>query len=173
LLIRAAAAIGLAAICVFAGYAVGFRRSAKGPPVVAVVRFDNETGNAAMTRFSDDLTDDFVERLTSLSNGRYAVIGNAQVLRTPRDGRNLNAIADALRANFVVLGQVQGYEGKTRILVHLIHMPEQTHVSVARMDRTVTDPLGVEDEAAETIATKFSSRLSTIAVASSSPAASH
>src|SRR5262249_2100738 len=46
------------------------RSSSKPAPIVAVLRFDNETGDPGMTRFSDALTDTVVERLTSLSRGR-------------------------------------------------------------------------------------------------------
>ena len=146
-----------------AGIAAGYlakRRSAP-VPIVAVMRFDNETDNTGMNRFTDDLTDNFVERLTSLSNGRYAVIGNAQVLRLPRDQRDMATIAANLRANFVILGQVQAYGDQTRILVHLIHMPEQTHVSVARLDRSLTNPLELEAQVAQEVADKFARRLAT------------
>ncbi|HEU5453189.1 MAG TPA: winged helix-turn-helix domain-containing protein [Terriglobales bacterium] len=142
-----------------AGVLLRLTAAPQSAPVVAVVRFDNETGDASFTRFSDALTDTFVERLTTLSAGRYAVIGNAQVLRGPRDRRDLVAIASSLRASYVILGQVQAYGGQTRILAHLIHMPEQTHVSVTRLDRHVTNPLDVEAEVAQAIAQKFSSPL--------------
>ena len=148
------------AFVVLAGVAFAVLHAhAKGVPVVAVVRFDNETGDPDMTRFSDGLTDNFVERLTTFGGGRYLVIGNAEILRRPREARNLNAIAASLKANFVILGQVQAYRGQTRILVHLIHMPEQTHVSVARLDRALTNPLAVEAEAAQKVAASFSQRV--------------
>jgi DNA-binding winged helix-turn-helix (wHTH) protein/TolB-like protein len=152
----------LAVVCLIAG-GIGLVYVEKGPtaavPIVAVMRFDNETGNPGMSRFSDDLTDNFVERLTSLSNGHYAVIGNAQVLRLPRDQRDLRTVATNLRANFVILGQVQAYGDQTRILVHLIRMPEQTHVTVARLDRSLTNALELEAEVAQEVADKFSRRL--------------
>lgn len=153
--------LGALVIVVSAGilvYWLGGIRSSK-PPVVAVIRFDNETGNPEVTRFSDALTDDLVERLTSLSGGQYAVIGNGQVLRLPREQRDLNAIAKSLHATFIVLGQVQSMGTQTRILAHLIRMPDQTHVSVARMDRTLIDPLNLESEIAQEIATQFSTRV--------------
>jgi DNA-binding winged helix-turn-helix (wHTH) protein/TolB-like protein len=128
------------------------------PPIIAVVRFDNETGNPDLVRFSDGLTDNVVERLTAVSNGRYEVIGNSQILRLPREQRNLNAIAASLHAKYVVLGQVQAAGDKTRILAHLIRMPEQTHVRVVRVERTLTDPLNLESEVAQEIAEKFSVR---------------
>lgn len=128
------------------------------PPVIAVVRFDNETGNPALLRFSDALTDNVVERLTAVSNGRYAVIGNSRILRLPREQRDLNAIASSLHAKYVVLGQVQSGGDKTRILAHLIRMPQQTHVWVVRVERTLTDPLSIESEVAQQIADQFSVR---------------
>lgn len=128
-------------------------------PIVAVVRFDNETGDPAFARFADALTDNVVARLTTLGGDQIRVIGNAKVLREPRDGRDLTAIARALRARFVVLGQVQSSANQTRVLAHLIRMPEQTHIGVERIERHVTNPLDVEADVAEQVARDFSRRL--------------
>jgi len=151
----------LALLALSAGHSL--RSSPRKMPVVAVVRFDNETGDPGLSRFSDGLTDNVVERLTSLSGGRYAIIGNAQILRRPREERDLNAIATALHASYVILGQVQANGPQTRILAHLIRMPEQTHIWVARLDRAFVDPLNgnlnVESEVAQTIADQFSTRV--------------
>jgi TolB-like protein len=112
-----------------------------------------------MDRFSDALTDTVVEQLTSQSDGRYQVIGNALILRGPREQRDLNAIATSLHAAYVVLGQVQSNGDQIRILAHLIRLPDQTHVWVVRTDGTLGDPLGVESGVARTIAAEFSPRL--------------
>ncbi len=127
--------------------------------VVAVLRFDNETGNPDNTRFSDGLTDNVVEQLTAASNGKYSVIGNAKILRVPREQRDLTAIATSLHADYVVLGQVQSNGADVRILIHLIHLPDQTHIWVAKMDRTLADPLNLESEAAHKVASEFSPRV--------------
>jgi DNA-binding winged helix-turn-helix (wHTH) protein/TolB-like protein len=154
------AGVILAALALGAGYWVRYWQMAKRHPIVAVLRFDNETGDSAMTRFSDGLTDNVVEQLTSSSVGRFDVIGNARILRLPREQRDLSAIASTLHASYVVLGQVQGGgDGQTRILVHLIRLPDQTHLWVVRMDRPVTDPLTVESDTAQRVAAEFSSRL--------------
>jgi adenylate cyclase len=127
------------ALAASAGYFFRSWQSSRGQPIVAVLRFDNETNDPGMTRFSDSLTDNVVERLTALSLGKYDVIGNARILRLPRDQRNLTAIASSLHASYVVLGQVQNNGTQSRILVHLIHLPDQTHLWVARLDRTLSD----------------------------------
>ena len=157
------ALVGAMALAISAGILAAYwllrNADSRQPPVVAVVRFDNETGNPGVTLFSDALTDDVVEQLTTLSGGRYGVIGNGQVLRLPREQRDLKAIATSLHARFIVLGQVQSNGVQTRILAHLIRMPDQTHLWVARMDRTLTDPLKLESEVAQEIATQFSARV--------------
>jgi DNA-binding winged helix-turn-helix (wHTH) protein/TolB-like protein len=144
-------------------------------PIVAVLRFDNETGNPEATQFGDALTDNVVERLSTLSNARYEVIGNARILRGPREDRDLNAIARELHAKYIVLGQIQADHDKTRILAHLIRMPEQTHVWVVRVDgQTLNDPMTLETELAQRIGDQFSSRLAADAVQSAShPTANH
>jgi DNA-binding winged helix-turn-helix (wHTH) protein len=54
----------LVTIAFFAGYRLRSSQVSKHSPIVAVVRFDNETGDAGMVRFSDGLTDNVVEQLT-------------------------------------------------------------------------------------------------------------
>jgi DNA-binding winged helix-turn-helix (wHTH) protein/TolB-like protein len=155
----AVAATLLLGIAFSAGYRLRARAASRSLPVIAVLRFDNETGNPDATRFSDALTDSVVERLTTLSQGQYSVIGNAQILRLPRDQRDLKAIAISLGAAYVVLGQVQRSGTQTRILAHLIRLSDQTHIWVVRMDRTLEDPLNVESEIAKKVATEFSPRV--------------
>jgi len=153
------AGVLLLALAIAGGYWLRSWQSSRRRPIVAVARFDNETSDAAMSDFADALTDNVVEQLTVMSGGRYAVIGNASILRVPRDQRNLLAISSSLHAEYVVLGQVQSNGAQTRILVHLIRLPDQTHLWVTRMDRTITDPLRVESEAAEKVGTAFSTRV--------------
>jgi DNA-binding winged helix-turn-helix (wHTH) protein/TolB-like protein len=153
-----------AGLCLAVGVGAGYwwlmrEHASRRSPIVAVLRFDNETDDLGMSRFSDGLTDNIVEQLALQSHGKYAVIGNARILRLPRDQRDLSAISSVLHAGYVVLGQVQSSGTQTRILAHLIRLPDQTHLWVARMDRSIMDPLGIESEAAHKIATEFSERL--------------
>jgi TolB-like protein len=141
---------------------VQWRRSAQGasaPPVVAVVPFDNETGDASVNRFCSALTDNVIEQLTSASQNHYLVIGNAAVLKVPRERRDLVQIAASLHAQFVILGEVQGGGAQTRILAHLIRMPEQSHVWVVRLEQPFDDLFTLESSAARDIASEFSIKL--------------
>jgi len=142
-----------------AGYWLRVRASGRRTAVVAVARFDNETGDPNVTHLSDGLTDGVVERLTAVSQGHYDVIGNATILRVPREQRDLQAIAASLGANYVVLGQVQSDGAQTRILAHLIRLPDQKHLWVVRVDRDASDALAVEAEIAQKVASEFAWRV--------------
>ncbi len=83
------------------------RKARSAPPIVAVARFDNETGNPAFDSFANNLTDDVVEQLTTWAASRDRVIGNAKILFEPRPERDLRTIASTLNASYIVLGQVQ------------------------------------------------------------------
>ena len=159
----------LLAASLAAGYFLHARAVGKKVPTIAVLRFDNETADPAMTRFSDALTDSVVERLTAVSEGRYDVIGNAAILRLPREQRNLKAIAESLGANYVVLGQVQSNGAQTRILAHLIRLPDQKHLWVVRTDRQVADPLALEAEIAQQVAAEFALRVERDAIQPAQP----
>lgn len=172
----AIAASSLFALAMLALFAYRFRavQSASEMPILAVVRFDNETSDSRLTQFTGALTDNVVVQLTAQSRGAYRVIGNAHILQLPREQRDLNAIAGSLHAGYVVLGQVHTNGAQIRVLAHLIRLSDQTHIWVVRLDRPLTDSLNLESEAAAKIASEFSARMAADpAGAASFPSASH
>jgi DNA-binding winged helix-turn-helix (wHTH) protein/TolB-like protein len=99
---------------------------------IAVVRFHNETGDAAHDRLAGSLTDAVVVSLAA--NRRYGVIGNSPVLRTERIFEDVRTIGAALDADYVVLGQLQ--QGDTGLVVrgHFIRVKDQKHVWAGKID---------------------------------------
>ena len=124
-------ALGVALATAFGVIAWFARDRAPALPTVAVARFDDETARGALDREAQTLTDSIVEALARPA-GPFAVIGNASILRTPRSFRDLPAIAEALDADLIVLGQLQQSDGETRVLVHLIRADDQKHVWAQR-----------------------------------------
>jgi DNA-binding winged helix-turn-helix (wHTH) protein/TolB-like protein len=167
-------AMAVLAVGAFLTYRFRSVQSANRAPILAVLRFDNVSTDSRLTQFSDSLTDNVVEQLTSQSSGAYRVIGNAKILRLPREQRDLQVIASSLHAGYAVLGQVQTSGAQIRILAHLIRLSDQTHIWVVRMDRPLVDPLNLESEAASKIASELSTRMSADPdKAPSFPSASH
>ena len=101
--------------------------------LVAVSVFDNETGVTEYDRPIAGLSDLVVTNLANLAPGRLAVIGNAEVLRRPRNIRNLQAVADGVRADYVLLGQLQQGEQGLRFVTHFIRLRDMAHLKANRL----------------------------------------
>jgi len=106
---------------------------AQGPTIVGVSIFDNETGLAEHDRLVAGLSDLVVARLTELDRAHVAVIGNATILRQPRNIRNLKAVAASLNAEYVLLGQLQKGETGLRFITHFIRLRDETHLRANRL----------------------------------------
>src|SRR5262245_15592548 len=125
---------------------------------LAVVPFDNETGNADYDRLAQTLTDATVARLAADST-RLAVIGNALALRAPRSKRDLQAIGTSLDVGHVVLGQVQQIDGHLRITTHLIRTGDQSHLWAQRFEPPSADNGQLDREVSEAVASAVAKRL--------------
>jgi DNA-binding winged helix-turn-helix (wHTH) protein/TolB-like protein len=105
------------------------------PPrtVVAVSVFDNETGQPEYDRPVAGLSDLVVERLTRVAPDRISIVGNAAVLRQPRNIRNLKAVAEGVQADYVLLGQLQRGETGLRFITHFIRLRDEAHLKANRL----------------------------------------
>ena len=100
--------------------------------IVAVSIFDNESGMPEYDRLVAGLSDLVVTRLTEIAPGRIGVVGNAAVLRQPRNIRNLKAVEAGVHADYVVLGQLQEADAGLRFISHLIRLSDETHLKANR-----------------------------------------
>jgi len=103
------------------------------PVVIGVSIFDNETGIAEHDRLVAGLSDLVVANLAALDRDRLVVIGNAAVLRQPRNIRNLKAVAQSLNADYVLLGQLQKDETGLRFITHFIRLRDEAHLKANRL----------------------------------------
>lgn len=143
------------ALAVVGGFALIERQEQRKKARVAVVLFDNETEQPALSRLAQGLTDATVFGLTA--EPRLAVIGNAAVLRTERPFRDVAAIRDALEADFIVIGQVQTVDGVVIVRAHLIHAPDLAHVWVDTVEGTARG----EAELLSTVAARITAAVTT------------
>jgi DNA-binding winged helix-turn-helix (wHTH) protein/TolB-like protein len=128
-----AAALLLLIVAAGVGWFIAGRAPDANRAVIAVSIFDNETGDAEYDRLVAGLSDLVVLRLTELAPSRLAVVGNAEVLRRPRNIRNLQAVAAGVRADYAVLGQLQRNGTGLRFITHLIRLRDETHLKANRL----------------------------------------
>jgi TolB-like protein len=129
------------------------------PIRLAVVPFDNETGSTEYDRIAGGVADATVARLATPERlTRFAVVGNAAVLRRPRAFRDLEAIGEELGVEYVVVAQVKSDGTRVRLVAHLIRARDQAHVWANTFDRP-TFTLDVQAELAEAIASAVTARV--------------
>jgi DNA-binding winged helix-turn-helix (wHTH) protein/TolB-like protein len=158
--LRWAIAFAVMALLLAASAAVFVRaRSVPGPARIAVVPFDNETGSAVFDDVAGGVADATVARLATPERlQRFSVIGNAAVLRRPRQFRDLEAIGRELDADYIVLAQVKRDQTRARLIAHLIRVSDQAHLWANTFDRPAFT-LDVQAEIAEAIASAVTGRL--------------
>jgi TolB-like protein len=112
--------------------AVYYRPRPPAPITIAVVRFHNETGDAAHDRLAESLTDAVVVSLAG--DPDYGVIGNSPVLRTNRIFQDVRRIAATLGAHYVVLGQLQNGDGGLLVRAHFIRASDENHLWAGKIE---------------------------------------
>ena len=150
---RGLAVAALLLLLVAAGIAGFAMRDTSASPIrIAVVPFDNETGDTEFDRIAGGVADATVARLATPERIKQVeVIGNAAVLRRPRAFRDLKVIGQELQASYVVLAQVKQDQQRIRLIAHLIRVNDGAHVWANTFDRD-SFGLDVQAELAESIA---------------------
>jgi DNA-binding winged helix-turn-helix (wHTH) protein/TolB-like protein len=138
------ALVGLVVVATVAFTAVSWRSSPGARVLIAVSIFDNETGNPDYDRVVAGLADLVVEHLTKIDPDRIGVIGNAAILRQPRNIRNLKAVSEKINADYILLGQLQKGETGLRFITHFIRLNDEAHLKANRLPVTSPDLAGLE-----------------------------
>ena len=129
------------------------------PTRVAVVPFDNETGQDAFDQVAVAIADQTVARLATADRlARLSVIGNSAALRKPRAFRDIKDIGQQVAADYVVLAQMKVDGSEVRLIAHLIRVSDEAHVWANSYDRD-SFTLDVQAELAEDIAAAVTTRV--------------
>lgn len=134
------------------------------PPVdrrvmLAVLPFENMTGDPEQEYFSDGLTEEMIAELGRLDGQRLGVIARTSVMTFKRSSKSAAAIASELGADFILEGSVRREADQVRIVAQLIRASDQTHVWSEQYDRDVHSILALQREVAQAIATETRARL--------------
>jgi len=155
----AALVMGVATVAVLAAVAFAWEEYRSRPIRVAVVSFDNETGQDTLDEVAVAIADQTVVRLATPERlARLSVVGNSAALRRPRDFRDIKEIGRAVDVRYVVLAQMKIDASKVRLIAHLIRVSDEAHVWANSYDRGAFT-LDAQSEIAEAIASAVSNEL--------------
>jgi len=132
----------------------GFRGASSpsaGRTMLAVLPFDNLTGDASQEYFSDGMTEEMITQLGGLDPERMGVIARTSVMHYKHSPEKLAQIARELGVEYVLEGSVRRDGDKIRIAAQLIQMRDQTHLMARQYDGKATDVLVVQNEIAREI----------------------
>lgn len=123
-----------------------------GRVMLAVLPFENLTGDAGQDYLSDGFTEEMITQLGRTDPAKMGVIARTSVMVYKRNPRPLDEIARKLGVQYVIEGSVRSDAGRVRITAQLIQMKDQTHLWAKEYDRDLKNLLVLEGEIAQEIA---------------------
>ncbi len=118
-------------------------------PTVAVLPFDNMSGDTEQEYFADGITEDII---TALSKHRWLkVVARNTTFGFKGQSPDVRQIATQLGADYIVEGSVRRGGGRVRVTAQLIDAEQGDHLWAERYDRDLEDIFVVQDEITDTI----------------------
>ena len=114
--------------------------------MLAVLPFENLTGEEGQEYFSDGLTEEMIAQLGRLDPQKFGVIARTSVMHHKHTSENIDQIGRELGVQYVLEGSVRRDSGKVRINAQLIEVAGQTHLWSQEYDRELTNLLTVQAE---------------------------
>lgn len=127
-------------------------------PSIAVLPFDNLSGDAAEDYFADGMTDDLITDLSKVS-GLFVIARNS-VFTYKKKPVKVQQVAEELGVRYVLEGSVRRAEGRIRINAQLTDATTGRHVWAERYDREYRDIFKLQDLVTQQIVEALAVQLS-------------
>ncbi len=126
---------------------------------LAVLPFQNLTGDPGQDYLADGLTEELITELTRLSPERLGVIARTSVMGYKDDTARLDQIGRELAVQYALEGSLRRHADRLRITVRLVQVKDQSHLWAADFNQAPRDVLALEDEVAVATAREIELRL--------------
>ncbi|MCJ7503641.1 MAG: winged helix-turn-helix domain-containing protein, partial [Acidobacteriia bacterium] len=126
-------------------------------PRLAVLPFENLSGDPAQEYFSDAMTDEIITALASLAPEQLAVIARTTAMHYKDSHKDVARIGRELGVDYVVEGALHHTEEHTAINVQLIQTSDQAHLFARRYEVELRDIFHMQRSVAQDIATHIPS----------------
>src|SRR5262245_25663349 len=136
-------------------YWVGGRPRARPQPArltLAVLPFDNLSGDADQEYLSDGLTEEMITQLGRLEPNRLKVLARSSTWKYKRAVRDIGQLRRELGADYVLEGSLRRAGERVRVTAQLVKVDDQAQVWAETYERDLRDALIVQSEVAEAVA---------------------
>jgi TolB-like protein/DNA-binding winged helix-turn-helix (wHTH) protein/Flp pilus assembly protein TadD len=129
-------------------------------PMLAVLPFENFTGDASQDYFSDGLTEEMISQLGNLDPVHLGVIARTSVMHYKHSQESIPQIGKDLGVQYVIEGSVRRDSERVRITAQLIEVKDQSPLWARQYDRDLGHLLELQEEIAHEVANEIEFSLS-------------
>lgn len=126
------------------------RKSVAEKPSIAVLPFDNISGDPEQEYFSDGITEDIITALSRI--GWLMVTARNSTFFYKGQSPDLRDVAKDLNVRYVLEGSIRKSGNRIRVSAQLIEGSTGSHIWAERDDRELVDIFDLQDEITETVA---------------------
>jgi TolB-like protein/Flp pilus assembly protein TadD len=120
--------------------------------MLAVLPFENLSGDPAQEYFSDGLTEETIMRFGSMSPDRLGVIARTSCMAYKRTEKSVFRIGQELGVDYVLEGSVRREASRVRVTAQLIRVRDQIQLWAENFDRPPQSILDIHSEVGAAIA---------------------
>ena len=119
---------------------------------LAVLPFDNLTGDATQEYLSDGLTEEMITQLGRLEPDRLRVLARSSTWKYKGGDRDIGRLRQELGADYVLEGSLRRAGERVRVTAQLVQVHDQSQVWAETYERDLRDVLIVQSEVAAAVA---------------------
>ena len=127
--------------------------------MLAILPFENLSGDPAQEYFSDGLTEETIMRLGRMAPLRMGIIARTSSMAYKRSGKSIRQIGEELGVDYVLEGSVRREPDRVRVTAQLIRVKDQIHLWAENFDRPPQSILDIHGEVGTAIATQVKLQL--------------
>jgi TolB-like protein/DNA-binding winged helix-turn-helix (wHTH) protein len=131
-----------------------------GHVILAVLPFQNLSGDPGQEYFSDGLTEEVIAQLGALNPDQLGVIARTTSMAYKHTSKSVEQIGSELGAGYVLESSVRRDGNQVRITVQLIRVHDQVHVWARSYDRQISHSIELQEEVATAVAEQIGVKLS-------------
>lgn len=136
----------------------GSRLLPRDAKTIAILPFENLSGNKEDEYFSDGIMEDILTQLSKISDLR--VISRTSMMQYKNTKKNLRQIGEELNVATILEGSVRRSGDRIRIVGQLINARKDEHIWAETYDRELKDIFAIQTEVAKNIAASLQAILS-------------
>jgi TolB-like protein len=127
--------------------------------MLAVLPFENMSGQKSQEYFSDGLTEEMITQLGRMNPERLGVIARTSAMQYKNATKTAYQIGQELQVSHILEGSVRRARGRVRIAAQLIQVSDQTHLWAESYERGASDILSLQSDVAQAIARQIQIKL--------------